>query len=572
MQTSTISNTTPQAIYLSSGSLTDATDFAETDNCNGLIAAGGTCTVSFSFIPKTTGALTSTYNIHNLNTPASVLSVALSGTATGAPVATFNPGSVTFSTTFNTPASNQTVTLTNSGNAPLTIGSLTLGGVNPGAFAIVSQSCGAVLAAGSSCTVMIGFTQTAVGVSNATLTATDNASPTTQAVALTGTVSGVAGASLTPATLAFTSVVGTASAAQTLTLTNTGSAALTIIAVAVGGTSPTLFTETTTCGATLAVAASCSISVAFKPSAAGTYTATLSVTDNAASSPQTTVLTGTATAVPTPQAALTPVSASFAAIVGTTSAAQVFTLSNTGNAALPITSIAVAGSTFALTANTCGPSLAAAASCTVSITFSPFSVGTAAGTLTVVDSIGTQTSALTGTGNSTVTADFSVTATPAAQTSYRGRNVSYTLQLASLLAAAPFNNPVVLSAANLPAGVTASFSPASVLPGTAQATSVMTLSIPAIVGQSASQQRRSASGAIYFSALLVGLFWVKRGKRRSRMLPPLAVLLLLAGLSFSVTGCGTGNGFGVPTSTSTITVIATGGATVHTTTVSLTIQ
>ena len=153
VQASTISNTTAQPIYLSSGSLTDSSDFAQSDNCNGLIAAGGTCTVVFSFTPKTTGALNSTYNIHNLNTPASVLSVTLSGTGTGAPVATLSPAALTFATVVNTPAVNQTVTLTTSGNAPLTISSVTLGGASPGSFTVASQTCAATLAANSSCTV-----------------------------------------------------------------------------------------------------------------------------------------------------------------------------------------------------------------------------------------------------------------------------------------------------------------------------------------------------------------------------------------------------------------------------------
>ena len=134
----------------------------------------------------------------------------------------------------NTPASNQTVTLTNSGNAALTIGSLALGGATPAAFTIISQTCATVLAAGSSCTVTIGFTQNTAGSYSATLTAADNATPPTQTVLLMGTVSGIASATLTPSTLAFTSVAGTTSAAQILTLTNTGSAALTIGSMALG--------------------------------------------------------------------------------------------------------------------------------------------------------------------------------------------------------------------------------------------------------------------------------------------------------------------------------------------------
>ncbi len=571
VQTSTISNTTTQPIYLSSGSLTDTTDFAQSDTCNGLIAAGSTCTVVFTFMPKTTGALNSKYNIHNLNTPASALSVTLSANGTGAPVATLSPATLTFSATVNAPASNQTVTLSNSGNAALSIGSVTLGGTNPGSFSIVSQTCAATLAPNSSCTVTISFTQTAVGTANATLITTDNASPTTQTVALTGTVAGVASATLAPGALAFSTVAGTSSAAQTLTLTNTGSAALTISSISLAGSNPTLFTQATTCGATLAAAASCTISVTFKPGAVGTFTATLSVTDNAASSPQTATLTGTATAAPAPQAALTPGSASFAAVTGTTSTAQIFTLTNAGNAVLPITSASVTGSAFAITANTCGTSLAASASCTLSVTFTPALVGTATGTLSVVDSVGTQGSALTGLGSAAVVPDFTLAATPAAQSSYRGQNVPYTLQLASLLAAAPFNNPVILTATNLPVGVTASFSPASVLPGTGQATSVMTLSVPALVSRNAPEQGNTRSRKIYWSALLIGLACFRR-RRRARRLPSLAALLLLAGLTLGLAGCGTGSGFGVPTSITTITVLASSGATVHTTTVSLTIQ
>ena len=92
----------------------------------------------------------------------------------------------------------------------------------------------------------------------------------------------------------------------------------------------------------------------FKPTASGTRTAAVTLTDNATGSPQTVSLTGTGTA---PVASLSPSSLTFASqAVGTTSAAQTVTLNNTGNAALTITSIALTGtnaSDFAQT-NTCG--------------------------------------------------------------------------------------------------------------------------------------------------------------------------------------------------------------------------
>ena len=90
-----------------------------------------------------------------------------------------------------------------------------------------------------------------------------------------------------------------------------------------------------------------------------------------------------------PQAALTPSTVSFGSInVGTTSPVQSFTLSNSGNAALPITSVALGGTnagSFAMNANNCGASLAANKSCTIAVTFSPASAGSfsANGTLHV---------------------------------------------------------------------------------------------------------------------------------------------------------------------------------------------
>jgi fibronectin type 3 domain-containing protein len=84
------------------------------------------------------------------------------------------------------------------------------------------------------------------------------------------------------------------SAAKAVTLSNTGSAALNITRVAVGGTNPSDFAEIAdTCGSSVAAGGNCTIEVTFTPSAADSYTATLSITDNAGSSPQTVSLSGT---------------------------------------------------------------------------------------------------------------------------------------------------------------------------------------------------------------------------------------------------------------------------------------
>jgi sugar lactone lactonase YvrE len=186
-QTSTITNSTPQSVDLSTGALTDSTDFTESDNCGGIVNAGATCTVTFTFKPQSTGALTSTYSIHNLNTPNTALTVALSGTGTAAPapVAALTPATLTYSATTGTTSAAQTATLTNSGTAALSISSISLTGTNSAAFAS-TNTCGSSLAAGASCTISVTFDPASAGTDTATLSVSDNAPESPQTSTLTG--------------------------------------------------------------------------------------------------------------------------------------------------------------------------------------------------------------------------------------------------------------------------------------------------------------------------------------------------------------------------------------------------
>ncbi|HVE26924.1 MAG TPA: choice-of-anchor D domain-containing protein, partial [Sporichthya sp.] len=224
---------------------------------------------------------------------------------------------------------------------------------------------------------------------------------------------------LSPTSLTFASQqVTTQSAAQTVTLTNGGSQPLVLSAVGFAGTNPGDFNRpavgagnTCTNGTSLATNASCTVQVRFLPTAAGTRSAILRITDNnngTAGSFQDVPLTGTGLASQ-PTAGVTPASLTFAARnVGTTAAAQNVTLSNTGTATLNIASIATTGD-FARVAPTgtgaaaCGTTLAAGAQCRVGVTFTPTAAGARGGLLTFTDNSGnvagsTQTVTLSGTG------------------------------------------------------------------------------------------------------------------------------------------------------------------------------
>ena len=100
-------------------------------------------------------------------------------------------------------------------------------------------------------------------------------------------------ATLSPTSLTFsTQAIGTTSVAKSVTLKNTGTTSLTINSIAITGTNAGDFAQTNACGISLAAGASCSISVTFKPTSSGTRTAALSITDNAAGSPQKVALSG----------------------------------------------------------------------------------------------------------------------------------------------------------------------------------------------------------------------------------------------------------------------------------------
>ena len=100
-------------------------------------------------------------------------------------------------------------------------------------------------------------------------------------------------ASLSATAITFTgTTTGTTSAAQTVTLSNPGTASLTGIAITVGGTNATSFNVSNNCGSSLAAGAYCTISATFSPTSPASYTATISIADNATGSPQTVTLTG----------------------------------------------------------------------------------------------------------------------------------------------------------------------------------------------------------------------------------------------------------------------------------------
>ena len=289
----------------------------------------------------------------------------------------------------------------------LTITSISLGGTNSASF-VQTNSCGSSVAAGSSCSLAVTFSAAAATSYSATLSIADNAATSPQSVALTGT--GTAPAiQLSSTALSFSTTFGTAAAAQILTVTNSGSAAATISGITIGGPNATSFAETNNC-ATLAAGASCSVTVNLTATAAASYSASLSIADNAANSPQSVSLSGT---IGGASISLSSSKLSFTTAAESVSAGQSVTLQNTGTSTLTITSIAVTGANAGnfVETNTCGTTVAAGNGCTISLTFNPYLVlpgGYSAGLTISSNAVMAPTVALAGSATGTLTLNTSV--------------------------------------------------------------------------------------------------------------------------------------------------------------------
>ena len=190
--------------------------------------------------------------------------------------------------------------------------------------------------------------------------------------------------------------LGTPSAAKIETIYNYGPDNLNIFGINISGSD---FTQTNNCPQVIPPPApgvkSCSINVVFKPTAAGTRTGALTITDSDPGSPRTVSLTGIGTSL-----ALTPNPLTFGQILVSSNKLLNATLKNQGTSPVSITSIVAAGDYSQN--NNCPSSLAAGAQCTITVTFAPTVAGTRYGTVTITDSDGSspQMLNLTGIGTS----------------------------------------------------------------------------------------------------------------------------------------------------------------------------
>ncbi|MEP1471610.1 MAG: choice-of-anchor D domain-containing protein [Halieaceae bacterium] len=262
----------------------------------------------------------------------------------------------------------QTVTVTNSGNAPLNIGSIT--DDDPADFPL-SNNCGGTLAAGATCDITVNFTPTRRGNISGTLTLNSSAAVSPQKLVLTGIGNAPAALAVNPASLDFAGVATGSSTILPATISNTGDDDL-VIGQATFSNPDFSFNSDACSGQTLAAGQTCSIAVRFAPSSVATIAGNLSIASNDAASPASIPLAGIGEEPAALQAS--PANLNFGEVDLGSSSDLPVTLTNTGGpvTSVVINSVAANAADYTVVSDACsGQTLAGGASCALTVRFTP---------------------------------------------------------------------------------------------------------------------------------------------------------------------------------------------------------
>jgi hypothetical protein len=392
----TVLLTNNQAVALTISNITTSTDFAQTNNCGNVVAAGTNCTISVTFAPSAViyrkGFLTVTDDASG-----SPQQTGLNGI--GASPVSLSSNSIQFGNQqIFTASSAQTLTVTNLLSAPLNFSAIQI--LQSVANFQQSNTCGSSLPGNSTCIITIVFRPQALGSATGALRLTDNTGSGTmyQFISLSG--NGAPGpVTLSPTSLSFGSqFLFMSGAPQTVALTNNESVPLNISSIV---SSLADFTQDNDCPNTLAAGSSCTITVMFTPNAVGIRRGSVIESDDSATSPQSVAAAGTG---------ISPVWLSTRSIafgdqaINTTSSTQTVTVTNLLSVPLNFSSIQILQtlSNFQQT-NTCGTSIAGNSSCSINIVFQPQALGDLTGSVRLRDNAGSTTMSqfisLAGNGN-----------------------------------------------------------------------------------------------------------------------------------------------------------------------------
>jgi Abnormal spindle-like microcephaly-assoc'd, ASPM-SPD-2-Hydin len=402
-----LSNTGSASVTISQASVT-GTGFSMVGSPTGqTIPPGQSFSFTAQFSPTSVGNATGTISVAS-NASNSPMTIALTGAGT-VPGLGVSPGAVNFKGIVVGNIGTATLNLSNTGSAAVTISQASVTGTG---FTISGLAAGLTIQPGQNSSFAAQFQPTSTGSASGSISISSNSPNSPMTIALTGTGTQPEIGAI-PSSAPFGNVtVGNANS-QTITLTNGGTANLIISQGSVTGNGFKITGLSTPL--TITPGSNATFNAVFTPAGAGKVTGTISLANDAPSSPYTIALSGTGVA----EAQLVSFnvsSLSFGNVSVGSNTSLPATLTNTGNSNVTISSANTTGAGFTVSGVSSGESLSPNQSIPVTVQFAPSASGTVNGNLTIVSSATDSPTSITLSGTGTQTQKVALGWTASAST------------------------------------------------------------------------------------------------------------------------------------------------------------
>jgi hypothetical protein len=360
------------------------------DNCSGAtLAVNANCTFYVTWSPTAIQAYGGSITISAPNAVPSTIAVSGTAAALTGSVSAVDFGGVQLGSSGSANA-----VLTNTGGLPLAITVPTAANVSGAGFGFTSTDCQPTLSVGTSCNVRLTFNASVYGTNSGVLTISTNAGLLSSNLTSSGLQARLA---FNPSTYDWGSQLVNGTYSTSMTLSNNGNTVAS--ALNIPPPPPGFALSNNTCNSSLNSGASCSMTVSWTPTVVQPYSGSLTASTSTGVASNSLSLSGNAV-----QASLSFSTTSQAwgnVQVSSSQTQSPVTLTNNGNATATAILLSLPAPFSIQGGNsTCGSTLAAGASCSFSVTFSPVAIGYVSGTLTATTSAGVVTNSLSmnGTG------------------------------------------------------------------------------------------------------------------------------------------------------------------------------
>jgi uncharacterized protein YggE len=380
------------------------------DNCSGqTVSVSSSCTLTVRFSPASNAVLSDSFDIPSNDSNENPVTISVSGTGEALPVPDIavtdsvsptDNHQIPFGTITEGSASNQTVTVTNSGNANLVIGSIAQANPIAAPFSILNDNCsGQSVSPSSNCTLTVRFSPATTGIFSDSFDIPSNDSdenPVTISVSGTGEVLPVpdiaVNDSVSPTDnhqIPFGTITEGSTSNQTVTIANSGNANLVIGSIAQGNpiAAPFSILNDTCSGQSISPSSNCTLTVRFLSSATGVFSDSFDIPSNDSDeNPVTISVSGTGEALPVPDITVTDSvnpaddqQIPFGDLTEGLTSDKIISIVNNGSADLDIGNIAQSnqiGLPFSILGDNCsGQTVIASSNCTLTVRFSPDTIG-----------------------------------------------------------------------------------------------------------------------------------------------------------------------------------------------------